>query len=283
MLLTCPECSAKYNVADGAIPAKGRTVRCVACQHSWMQTPIAVAGANFSLSNDEKKIIENSGLRVRAKASTAVPIEPHAKMRKKVHDKIVLGNRLAAGVPWGVAAVVLIGCGLTAIQYRTDIVRAWPKSSSAFAAIGQPANLYGIDIRAVQARAGLDVKGPRVTISGTLASVSRKDEAVAYLKVSLVDAKGVEKLSWMVNPRIEVLPAGKSHVFETTHANPLSGELKAVVVFAEPPPKAPRPAPEPPTGKTGLMGAKPQAAPKLAESDPPQTADKPAPVTLTAR
>ena len=39
MILTCPECSTKYVVKDGAIPDGGRQVRCAACKHSWHQEP----------------------------------------------------------------------------------------------------------------------------------------------------------------------------------------------------------------------------------------------------
>jgi predicted Zn finger-like uncharacterized protein len=39
MILTCPECSTKYVVKDGAIPQGGRKVRCASCQHSWHQDP----------------------------------------------------------------------------------------------------------------------------------------------------------------------------------------------------------------------------------------------------
>jgi predicted Zn finger-like uncharacterized protein len=260
MLLTCPECSVKYNVADGAIPPKGRSVRCAACGHSWFQMPDGVTKASQKPGETIKKDNFNNGLRVRPKPLPQPPEEPHAKMRKKVLDKIELGNRLAAGLPWGLAALVAVTIGVTAISYRTDIVRAWPKSASAFASIGQPANLYGVDIRSITAQAGMDAKGPRVTVRGVLASVSRKSEPVAYLKISLVDAKGIEKLSWMVDPGVTVLHPGKSHTFESSRSNPVRGDLKTIVTFAEPPPLAPRPPPpppEPPTGKSGLMGAKP--------------------------
>ena len=39
MILTCPACSTKYVVKDGAIPQGGRQVRCAACKHSWHQDP----------------------------------------------------------------------------------------------------------------------------------------------------------------------------------------------------------------------------------------------------
>lgn len=43
MILTCPECSTKYVVKDGAIPPGGRQVRCAACKASWHQDPEADA------------------------------------------------------------------------------------------------------------------------------------------------------------------------------------------------------------------------------------------------
>lgn len=39
MILTCPACSTKYVVKDGAIPPSGRQVRCASCKHSWHQDP----------------------------------------------------------------------------------------------------------------------------------------------------------------------------------------------------------------------------------------------------
>lgn len=35
MILSCPNCNARFLVADGLIPTEGRTVRCGACSHQW--------------------------------------------------------------------------------------------------------------------------------------------------------------------------------------------------------------------------------------------------------
>lgn len=45
MRLTCPNCGAQYQVADGAIPPAGRDVQCSNCNHVWFETPGAVEDA----------------------------------------------------------------------------------------------------------------------------------------------------------------------------------------------------------------------------------------------
>jgi hypothetical protein len=192
-------------------------------------------------------------------------LEPHEVARKKALDQIKTTNLLAAGIPWAISLSLLIGALAAAATYRTDIVRAWPKSASAFAAVGMPANLYGVDIRNIIITSSADDKGPKVEVKGVLQSVSRTSEFIPYLKISLVDGKGLERLSWMVDPGIESLEPSKAHAFASSRSIPVRGSLKAVITFADPPRKGPRPKPEPPTGKSGLMGAQPAAPAKPAD------------------
>lgn len=270
MLLTCPQCSAKYNVAEGAIPPSGRTVRCAACGNSWRAMPAGAIGYNptppKAPSAPETK---TAGLLAKlgfgSKKAKPGKLEPHEMARKKALDQIKTTHRLASGIPWAISLTLLIAGLVSAAIYRTDIVRLWPKSASAFAALGMPANLYGVDIRNITITSSADDRGPKVEVKGMLQSVSRTAEFIPYLKVSLVDAKGFERLSWMVDPGIEKLPAGKAYAFASSRSNPVRGSLKAVITFADPPRKGPRPKPEPPTGKSGLMGAEPAAPAKPAD------------------
>lgn len=45
MILTCPECQARFAVADRLIPPEGRTVRCGKCTHEWHVNPAPAAEA----------------------------------------------------------------------------------------------------------------------------------------------------------------------------------------------------------------------------------------------
>jgi predicted Zn finger-like uncharacterized protein len=66
MLLVCPSCRTRYVVADSAIGANGRQVRCANCRHSWFQDgPSTVAPPNIAP--------------VAAHSATAAPVVEHAE------------------------------------------------------------------------------------------------------------------------------------------------------------------------------------------------------------
>jgi predicted Zn finger-like uncharacterized protein len=284
MIITCPACSAKYNVAETAIPEQGRTVKCAACAHQWVQfqdgatRPSALARTAGATPKPSASATPNDATaKVSAKKSKAAskfafpalslpflmrkaggpkkPVAAFEAQRQKTHGKIKGTLRLAAGASWALVIAIAVGGIAYAVSHRTDIVRAWPKSASAFSLIGFPANLYGIDITGVQVASGVDQTGPRIIVAGVLQSVSRTTEPVAWLRVALVDTEGKEVGNWMVDPGVTELAPGTSHQFRTIKRNPPRGELKAVVTFGEPPRLAPRPPPEPLLGEDGLMGA----------------------------
>ena len=193
------------------------------------------------------------------KAKKEARQEPKEVARRKAQGRVKLVNGLAIAIPWLIAACVLMGAVGSAIIYRSEIVKIWPKTATVFAKLGMPANLYGVDIQSVSVTTTLAANGPRIEVKGVLKSVSRKPEFVPYLKLTLVDPAGSEKLSWMIDPGIEVLPPGVAHRFSSSRSNPVRGPLNAVLVFAEPPRKGPAP--------TLLLPPKPEAPKAAPDSD----------------
>lgn len=163
---------------------------------------------------------------------------PHENVRKKAHDKIILSQVMGIAAGW-LLAIGIIWIGLFyAAQNRNAIVQKWPKSASAFAFFGVPANLYGLEINSIMVRAGSDINGPRIIVSGVVQSVSKEGKQVPYLRVTLIDEKGAKKDSWMVDPQAIYLAPNAYQAFASLRRNPPIGNLRAIVTFAEPPPKA---------------------------------------------
>ncbi len=68
MILTCPSCGTQYAVKDGAIPPKGRQVRCASCKHAWHQNPEAGAPAAAEQPAEEAPAAEQTAAEQTASA-----------------------------------------------------------------------------------------------------------------------------------------------------------------------------------------------------------------------
>jgi predicted Zn finger-like uncharacterized protein len=88
MILTCPSCSASYNVPNEAIGVDGRTVRCKKCKHEWFQ-----AGEKKALE-DLMHIIESTDFDVDEIAFDDNKKKAKNKAAKK--DRVKLTVRLSA-------------------------------------------------------------------------------------------------------------------------------------------------------------------------------------------
>jgi resuscitation-promoting factor RpfA len=58
MRLVCPNCEAKYEVPDDAIPDSGRDVQCASCGHAWFQMRPRSAAAEAALAPAAAPIVE---------------------------------------------------------------------------------------------------------------------------------------------------------------------------------------------------------------------------------
>ncbi len=240
MILKCPSCDAKYEIADGAISAAGRNVRCAACGHYWFQKPDGIE--EFSIlekENSIKVIKENPASKAKKKIGFALNSDaknkaPHQRMRARAHNKIKASQIAGIAAGWFSATCILLSLGFVMTQNRVAIVKKWPKSASLFAALGAPVNLYGLEIKNVSLSVGQDEQGPRLIIKASIINVSNNAKTVPYLRVSLLDGnKNV--LSWLVDPKVTFLEKGAKIEFEGLKRNPPMGDYRAQISFSEMP------------------------------------------------
>lgn len=177
MILTCPECATRYSVADDSVGPEGRTVRCASCGLIWRTErdpaldlaapePPAPAEIGAALSADELP----RAFRERIAAQT--------RGRKAARNGLFLG---AAGAA---AAALVLGLVLG----REGVVEAWPKTASAYAAVGLPVNSVGLVIEDQAAEVGFYQGRPAAIVTGALRNVRSRPVAVPPMRFDLVDA-----------------------------------------------------------------------------------------------
>jgi predicted Zn finger-like uncharacterized protein len=71
MRLTCPNCTAQYEVEDSVIPSSGRDVQCSACGHIWFQYPADVSLAMRAAELDDDE--DEDAAQEPAEAETGAP------------------------------------------------------------------------------------------------------------------------------------------------------------------------------------------------------------------
>jgi predicted Zn finger-like uncharacterized protein len=90
MILTCPSCSASYNVPSDAIGEEGRDVRCKKCQHTWFQKSEEGERLDHLIDRIQSEDIDEDDISFReAMAETA-------EKRRKQSEEVSVFQRIAA-------------------------------------------------------------------------------------------------------------------------------------------------------------------------------------------
>ena len=232
MILTCPECATSYFVDDDKIPPDGRSVRCANCGNRWtarlepelelVSTPEegAIGREPFAESEEAKAVSELPGDELpkvfRAKAST------DRKVRQAA----------AVGVAWAAAIAVVAVIAALAIVFRADVVRSWPRSAAAYAAVGLPVNSIGLVLENVKAEPSLKSGHAALSISGQIRNVEDKLLTAPPLTINLLNKAGkpvVTQIARAADPRI---PPGQSRHFAIDILDPPTSAHDLEVSFA---------------------------------------------------
>jgi predicted Zn finger-like uncharacterized protein len=217
MILTCPSCSTRY-FADGAsLGPKGRAVRCAACGHTWharegdeeppLEDNVEADGDSASLDLSEEQF--------------EPPPPPPASPRA--------GNRpLAPGAPnvrrhmflWSAAGAAVLALMALAVVFRVEVVRAWPRTASAYAAAGFTVTAEGLVFENIAAEPGYADGEPLLTITADVRNTSGRARDVPPVRIGLYDDNGEELFSWSVALDVAALEPRQAARFTAKLAQP---------------------------------------------------------------
>ncbi len=192
MILTCPACATSYFVPDTALGSQGRTVRCQSCANTWHAMP------------EEPLELEAEAVPT---ATAAAPVETPAPVRESLAEtpapelpkayraraETARRTRRAAmhGAVWAGVASIFLGLLAGACLFRVEVVDILPRTAVAYAAVGMPVNVTGLEFEAVGARALPDTPD-KVMVSGALRNIRDREIVAPAIRVALLDDHGAE-------------------------------------------------------------------------------------------
>ena len=198
MILTCPSCATSYFTPDEAIGPNGRRVRCQSCAHVWtamLDEPLELTAPTPSVAPAAAPEPAATGFGKRedtpeSLAETPAPELPKA-FRAKQEQQRRLRRAAAHGAVWAGLASVFVGLLAAAWLFRVEMVELWPRSAAAYAAVGMPVNVTGLEFEAVGARALPDTPD-KVMVSGALRNIRDREIVAPAIRVALLDDHGAE-------------------------------------------------------------------------------------------
>jgi predicted Zn finger-like uncharacterized protein len=196
MIVACPNCGAKYNIASSALGDKGRMVACSNCRHRWFvdperaapEPPPAEPAPAPSNGSERNRMGEGTGVVRRGSKSTSL-------------GWIVL-----------LVLVAVIG-GL--VLARDRVATAWPQVAGIYRAAGLSVTIDpGLEIRDV-ASSEVNEDGQRIlVVTGEVVNTTDYAKTVPALRVALLDGDRAEVASDVVTIEPEILEARATARFE---------------------------------------------------------------------
>ena len=229
MILTCPDCATRYFVDEDKLGPGGRKVRCASCGASWRAE---AEPEPLQLTPVASPFVEAAAVAAPVRPAEALPRSFRAQQEARRRTR----QAVAAGVVWAGLAAAFVVLALTAVVFRVEVVRLWPRTAGVYAAVRLPVNPLGLSPEGVQATPGLQGGQAMLFVRGSERNVEAAPRAPAALRVSLYDKGGVRLASRVAAVGGPALKPGEARSFQVAFPDPpLSGAQVGVdFVFTAP-------------------------------------------------
>ncbi len=217
MLIDCPGCAKSYHIIKAALGPNGHRVACPRCDTIWF-----VTGSAHGIESNSPATIEISAEDIVLRSPLSV--QPGPTPRRPRERSPFLKN-LCGGA-------ALLAFGMAVIGFRAEIVRLWPESGTAYAALGLPVNLRGLELRNLRTVPTRDGTGPVLGIEGEIANVRSGETEVPPIELTIRDQDGHVLYSWTATSQKRRLAAGESILFRARLAAPPASGHDVLARFA---------------------------------------------------
>ena len=251
MLIDCPHCAHSCHIARASLGSGLRKLRCAACRDIWQMDVDALQGQSGDASHHEDpRVLRKIEAEVLPDHPVEIPAEAtSARSAPPSFDELYGESRPAPSEPasraWRLprprlprpsfglmATLAIVGCGMAMLGARQSIVRFVPATAGAYARIGLPVNLRGLELRHVTSTLMAE-SGPKLlAIEGEISNIAKDSAILPLLQLSVRNAAGREIYAWTTQPPKSALHGAETVPFRARLASPPDGAHDVVVRFA---------------------------------------------------
>jgi predicted Zn finger-like uncharacterized protein len=242
MILTCPECATRYFLPDWQVGREGRAVKCTSCGKVWRaegapepepepEPEPAAPSHHFEPEPPPGAFPEpDEEFAAAAQRRAEILRQKKAEAERRQRQATVI----TAAVWAGVVAAIALSLAL-AVIFRIQVVKWWPGTATAYAALGMPVNASGLLIDKVKAAPAI-VEGRRsLVVTGVLTNASPAARPAPAFRVSMLDKAGKPLAQRVIETAPPVaLKVGEARRFQLQVADPPSGAVDVEVTLALP-------------------------------------------------
>lgn len=239
MILTCSSCSTRYYAEDSSIGPSGRTVRCAACGFSWFAEPQLElrdkAGEEIIERSKPEPLTRERVERMRRATVAETPgpaPSAAARFRAQQAERMRRERSRVAIAAWGATGVALAASATGMVVMRQDVAELWPRSASAFAALGLDVNVYGLEFYDLAVERAFDGPTPILLVSGEVRNIGRDDKMLPPVRLSLRDGRSHEVFQIVQAVSEAPLAAGGAAPFQIRVENPPADAIDLEATFA---------------------------------------------------
>ena len=252
LVIFCPSCSAGLQLPRSVLATRARRICCAICEHRWIEAPVidqepraatapAEPGPELSLQAESSRSDEAAGKspeEVVNQLAEQVGLQAADTPRSAHAPRVVRPRprrsrpsprtwpRMAAGI--GAMALLMLG-----LAKREDVVRVVPPLAGAYAAIGLPVNVQGLEWREVKTRVVMEASQKVLAVEGEIRNLRTQAQSLPDIQLSLRDSAGREVYAWKAPAPKADLGGGETIPFRARLASPPGSATGVRVVFAE--------------------------------------------------
>ncbi len=208
MIVTCPQCTARYALPVQRLGAGGARVKCSSCGNVWFQMPDA---DELGLPNEYFDVIPESVRPLPEGANLPVIHDEEEEAPDPARAAMIAG--------YGAAFAVFVAVFALLLLFQGAIASAWPVSNGFYALLGYEPEIPGMDLAfdSFRVRQEGEGEGKKITVTGKIVNPSEEEARIPLIRASLRDDHGAELEGWIIRAPAETLESGKDLSFSTEY------------------------------------------------------------------